>query len=181
MGKLQPGQHMPDFIFDTPFEKGLHFETVARGKKTALLFLRYYGCTLCQYDMMNLREQYHLFTRQGAQVLVVLQSDPGGLAGKIAPDTYPFRIVCDPGQALYRAFEIRPAKSKAGMVSPKALKKLAKVKASGLRHGEYEGDELQLPALFVMDAQGVLTHARYARDVADLPTEKELADWMNAI
>lgn len=181
MAKLQAGQTMPDFTFDTPFAQGLSFHAAARGKKTALLFLRYFGCTLCQYDMMRLREQYGLFTRQGAQVLVVLQSDPAKLAQKITPQTYPFEIICDPGQQLYRTFEIAPAKNKAGMVSPKALKKLAKLHGTGLQHGEYEGDELQLPALFVLDAQGTLRHAHYAKDVADLPDAEELAKWMSAI
>lgn len=181
MAKLQAGQSMPDFIFNTPFEQGLSFRAVAEGKKTALLFLRYYGCTICQYDMMKLREQYSLFTGQGAQVLVALQSDPEKLAQKITPQTYPFTIICDPTQQLYREFEIKPAKSKAGMVSPKALKKLAKVHGTGLQHGEYEGDELQLPAIFVLDDQGVLKHAHYAKDVADLPDAEELAQWMSAI
>ena len=44
MAKLTVGELMPDFTYETPFAKDLILsETVGRAKKTALLFLRYYG------------------------------------------------------------------------------------------------------------------------------------------
>ena len=53
MAKLTAGQTMPDFTYDTPFASGRTLtETVQKVEgKTALVFLRYYGCTLCQLDI----------------------------------------------------------------------------------------------------------------------------------
>mgnify|MGYP000609266414 FL=1 len=41
-------------------------------------------------------------------------------------------------------------------------------------HGEYEGEELQLPAAFVVEKDLTVTYARYGKDGADVPTPEEL-------
>lgn len=88
--RLTVGEVMPNFTYDTPFATGLTLsDTVQKTPKTALLFLRYYGCTLCQYDIHQLAENYHQITDVGGQVIVVLQSDPAGLAQELQPDTFP--------------------------------------------------------------------------------------------
>lgn len=178
MENLKIGSKVENFTFNTPFETGLQFKEIASGKKTALLFLRYYGCTICQYDMLELKKHYGLFASQDAQVLVVLQSDARKLSKKIMQTTYPFRIICDPEKLLYAEFNVLPAKSKLGLVSPKTLSKLAKLKNTDLKHGEYEGNELQLPALFVMDGSQTVLHAHYSKNLADLPSPQELAELM---
>lgn len=177
MAKLTTGQVMPDFSFDTPFEQDRTLaETAARVTgKTALVFLRYYGCTLCQYDIHQYAQSYGELTKNGGQLLVVLQSDPAALARQITPESLPFEIICDPEQALYHRFEIAPAPSQAKMVSPKTVLKLAKVTAAGFKHGDYEGDELQLPAAFVVDRGLKLEYVRYGKTVDDVPSSKELA------
>ena len=177
MAKLTSGQVMPDFPFDTPFESGLTLsQTVSQSSgKTAQVFLRYYGCPLCQYDIHQYAKQYEALTRSGGQLLVVLQSDPAALAARMTPDSLPFRLVCDPKQTLYRQFDISPAPSQAKMAGPKTLIKLAKVTASGYKHGEYEGEELQLPAVFVMTRERKLEYVHYGKTVDDVPGPKELA------
>ena len=61
--RLTVGEVMPNFTYDTPFATALTLsDTVQKTSKTALLFLRYYGCTLCQYDIHQLTENYHQIT-----------------------------------------------------------------------------------------------------------------------
>lgn len=111
MGKLLVNEFLPDFVYETPFEKGLLIsEFVKSQKKTVILFLRYYGCTLCQYDMNELAAHYEEIRKKGARVLVVLQSDAGSLKAQLqTKDAFPFDIICDPEQKLYHKFEIQPA------------------------------------------------------------------------
>ena len=175
MPQLKTGDRMPDFTFCTPFEEGRSlYETIARAPKTALLFLRYYGCTLCQYDIHLFKEHYEEITAAGGQMLVVLQSDPARLAGQMTRGDLPFDLVCDPDKKLYRQFEISPAASMGDLVNDKAMAKIAKAKAAGMVHGEYEGEELQLPAAFVMDAQGRLLYAHYGKGAEDVPSPAAL-------
>ena len=54
---------------------------------------------------------------------------------------------------------------------------------AGYSHGKYEGEELQLPALFILAPDMGIEYARYAKNLADLPDAagiaKLLADMPN--
>jgi len=176
MAKLNVGDLMPDFTYETPFAQNLTLaETAAKASKTALLFLRYYGCTLCQYDIHQIYMHYFDLTAHGGQILIVLQSDPKALADDLkTPEALPFPIICDPERKLYKEFSIEPAASKAKMADAKVLAKIAKATAAGFKHGAYEGEELQLPAAFVLTPDRKLTYAHYAKTVGDMPEIDEL-------
>jgi peroxiredoxin len=174
MGKIREQQLMEDFTFDTSGRTGLIFSEAAANKKTVLLFLRYYGCTLCRLDMHVLREHYAEINGAGGQVFVVLQSAPELIERETQREPFPFTIICDPRQELYRRFEIRPASSKLAMAGGKTLKKIGLVKKYRFVHGEYEGEELQLPACFIVDQSFTVRYVRYAKNLADIPSPDEL-------
>ena len=111
MPKLTVGATLPDFTFDTPFAQGRTMAQTAAAVsgKTALVFLRYYGCTLCQYDIHQFLVEHEKIAATGGQMLVVLQSDPGKIAAQQGPQALPFDIICDPEQKLYKQFDIQPA------------------------------------------------------------------------
>lgn len=176
MERLSAGEVLPDFVFDTPFEKGCRLaEFAKRAGKTALVFLRYYGCTLCQLDIHQLAENYEKITADGGQLLVVLQSDPETISGQMQRKDLPFDIICDPRQTLYRKFGIKPAASMMGMMDAKTFVKVAKAIASGYKHGKYEGNEQQLPAVLVVDDTCKLQYVHYGKSAADIPSVDELA------
>ena len=177
--KLQKGDTIRNFTFDTPFENGVQLYTKTNGKPTFLMFLRYYGCTVCQVDMQRLKERYSAFEEKGANVFVVLQSVPDLIAEQITKETFPFGIICDPQQELYKELEIMPAKSKLAMASFGLVKKMREAKEMGLEHGEYEGDEQQLPALFLMGANGKVLYAHYAKNLTDMPSLDEMLSMLN--
>ena len=116
MPKLHVGEKMPDFTFETPYEKGLTIGETAKkvAGKTAVVFMRYYGCTMCQYDIHLFKTQHEKIAATGGQMLVVLQSDPVKLAAQVKPGDLPFDIICDPDQKLYQQFDIRPAAPQGG-------------------------------------------------------------------
>ena len=79
-------------------------------------------------------------------------------------------------QKLYKAFEIQPAVSMEKMGDLKVMEKIAKAKAAGFQHGDYEGNELQLPAVFVLDHDLTITYAHYGKTAGEVPTPSELAE-----
>ncbi len=175
--KLTPGMKLGNIVYNTPFRAEQSLADKVAGHKTMLLFLRYYGCTLCQYDMAVLKEEYAKIHAVNGQVKVVLQSDPALLADELgSPDIYPFEIICDPDGALYNLFEIAPAESMAQLGGGKVMEKIAKAKEMGLSHGRYEGVEEQLPAAFVIDDTLTVTYARYGENGADIPSVDEMAE-----
>ena len=64
------------------------------------------------------------------------------------------------------------------MVDFKTIGKMKQAKSAGLEHGKYEGDELQLPAVFVLDRERTVTHAHYGKKVSDVPDADTLAAWL---
>ena len=44
----------------------------------------------------------------------------------------------------------------------------------GFVHGRQEGQEMQLPAVFLLDGTGVILYAHYAKTIADLPTVDQI-------
>lgn len=182
MSKLERGKYMPEFCYQTPFRNNLSIsDTVKLVKgKTALIFLRYYGCTLCRYDMYLYAEYYKEVKKCGAQILVVLQSDSEKLAIQIKPEDFPFEIICDPEQKLYKQLEIPVAKSMLKMADAKTFGKMVSAKKSGFRHGEYEGEELQLPAMFIMDQKRFLSYVQYGKSAGDVPDVKQLITLLEA-
>ena len=177
MSRIAAGDTMPDFEYVTPWRVGKRLSEQARlcDGNTAVIFLRYYGCRMCQLDMMDFTEDYEKIRSAGGQLLVVLQSDPARLASQIPEGDVPFEIVCDPEGKLYKAFDIRPAVSKEAMKDESSAAKSARIEALGLKHGDFEGDELQLPAAFVVTPELKVTWAHYGRVISDVPTAEELA------
>lgn len=177
MAMLHTGEQMPNFSYITPFGENFTLaDTVKQvSGKTALVFLRYYGCPMCQLDLHEFAEGYSAITAAGGQLLVVLQSDPTALSQQIQPSTFPYRIICDPEMKLYQQFSIDPAPSMLKMMSMKAVKKVIRSTKRGFKHGAYEGNEQQLPATFILDDQQTLSYVRYGKDAGDVPAIGEIA------
>ena len=176
MAKIKVGEKMENFVFDTPYKRGMDLASIVDGKRTGLLFSRYYGCSLCRYEMILLKEQYEKIAATGGQVVFVLQSDPDLLARNVTEKEYPFWIVADPEQKIYKALEIEGAEDLKNAVDEKALKKIQGAKKLGLAHGEYEGNEQQLPAAFVIEPDLTVTYAHYAKTLGDTPEVEEFAE-----
>lgn len=177
---LSQGGMMPDFHFNTPFETDLTLGERLKcvPGKTALLFLRYYGCTLCQYDIHQYMVHYDAIRAKGGQLIIVLQSDSKKVAAQLKREDLPFTIICDPDAVLYKRFGVVPAASREKMAGQGTMAKIEKAKAAGFQHGEYEGNELQLPAVFVMDKERRLDYVHYGSAVDDVPEPTELAGKM---
>lgn len=174
MERIKVGEGVRNFNFDTPWKENLDLKSEIAGKKTFLVFLRYYGCTICQLDIRNLIMRYNEFRGKDAKVYIVLQSDPKLIKESIEEKDMPFDIICDPNQRFYNQYKINPAKSKFGMISINAIKKVIKGQKMGIKHGKYEGNELQLPAVFFIDEEGIYRYVHYGKDVADIPTIDEM-------
>ena len=146
------GDKAIDFTYQTPYGKTSTLEEkVQKADKTFLIFLRYYGCTICQLDIRAYRENYQKFLDKDAQILLVLQSAPATIAESITEEELRFEVACDPEGKLYDLYQVGAARSKLGLASIKTIRKIQAAKKLGLEHGAYEGNELQLPAVFLLD------------------------------
>jgi peroxiredoxin len=187
MPKLSAGDTFPDFEFHTAKgETRTVLEVIRNRKKTVFWLLRYIGCTSCRYDIQTISEKYQKFLDLDTQVLVVLQSPPETIREEEGAHSFPMEIICDPEFEIYNRFSVASAPDKAGLqpTEPAEVKKMRakreRIQAAGIVHGKYEGNELQLPALFVVDKNASVLYARYAKIIADMPTADELLEKLGA-
>ena len=180
MTRINKGDTFPVFEFSTAYEDGLNSKEVLKGK-TIFWVLRYIGCTVCRYDVHLIAQRYDEFRQKGAQVFVVMQSDQEHIRRDLeATNTVlPFSIICDPKQEIYQLLDIKAAATKEEMVEgvmDKLKEKGGKAREAGFVHGDYEGNELQLPAMFIIGQDGIVQKAIYAETIMGLPNLNELLE-----
>jgi len=171
---MKVGMKAPDFDFITPWKEENNFYNCIEGKKSFLIFLRYYGCRTCQLEMLNLIDDCQKFTDKGAQLFVVLQSDPKVIRDQVKEEEIPFTIICDTYQSFYKKYDVKAAEKAPDQLSAGLLKKIEQAEKIGLVHGAYEGNELQLPATFLINSNKEIEFVYYGKDSADVPDNDEL-------
>jgi peroxiredoxin len=189
--RYRVGSELPDFNFLTPWEGEKNFYSVSGGKKKALYFLRYYGCSLTQLEFRRIASACAAFGEKGAQVYVAVQSAAETMRAGVKREDVPFEIICDPEGSLYRLLDIGylhygffmrgipanlPPRQK--KYEEEVARQVAEARALGISHGLYEGCEQQLPAVFVADEKQKLTFVHYSEDLVDIPDAGQLLSYI---
>ncbi len=171
--RIAAGKTAPDFTFDTPWKKSQKLSDIARKGKTVLMFLRYAGCPLCQMKIAELRGGFEEFKKRKVNLLVVLQSTPENITKVVEKKDIPFEIVCDPKEKLFSLYGVKPG-TIFGYITPTTIIKAIQSTRRGFKHGTYEGNEKQLPAVFIIGAGRKVDYVYYGKNVADVPATKKL-------
>lgn len=178
MAKLIKSDHAPDFSLREAGGKTVSLADF-RGKPLVLIFNRYVGCPVCQMSTIELTRAAPEFDRAGAALAIVFQSSPERLAAFAARHGQGIALLADPEGRSYAAYGVQA--SLAGYLAPANLPVLFRAIRQGYRHGAFEGRETQQPAAFVIDGDGVIRHAHYGRNIADLPDPKVLLSEARAL
>ncbi len=177
MGKVKTGEKAIDFTFNTDNKTGLKLSDVVKNAdKTIVHFLRYYGCRICQLDIRDYVKLYDQIKAKNAQLFIVLQSKPQTIKNAATEVAFPFDIICDPDQELYKLYDIGSMTESTVMDKEKMAAASARIQASGLVHGEYEGNEQQLPAIFILDKDMNVLYDKYSDNLTDLPSPAEVVE-----
>lgn len=176
MKRYQKGDKFPNLLIRTAYKEDRYVKDVLHGK-TVFWVLRYIGCPVCRLDVALIAEVYHKFKEKNTQVFVVMQSDQQHIRDSIGKEELPFDIICDHDMEFYRTLMIHSAESMdalAGTMLEKLQKKGAMAETKGFVHGDYEGDEQQLPAMFIVDEDQTICYVHYAKELADMPEVEEV-------
>jgi peroxiredoxin len=118
------------------------------------------------------------FRRRDIQVAVVLQSDPATLRFAFPDEGLPFPVICDPSQRIFALYGVTPG-SFLGYIAPAVLLAAFWARRQGFVHGRKEGNEFQVPAVFLIDRDGTVARSYYGRNLADLPDNPTLLrEWV---
>lgn len=174
---LNTGDIYPDFQYHSYDGSDRSLYSKAGNCPAVILFLRYMGCTKCQYDILDLLAHSKEISERDLRIFIVFQSDAAIVRESIVPN-FPFEIICDPERLLYKEFDVCPAGTKEELLK---LEEYAEAHSRfreererlGLWHGKYEGEELQKPAIFILDPKKRLIFCHYADSLMDMPSTEE--------
>jgi peroxiredoxin len=174
---LAMGYKAPDFRFKTPWDGEVNFYDAAGNNPAVLIFLRYYGCPVCQMEMAKIKQEIDLVRQKGGRVFVVLQSAPETLASLTSKEDWPFTIISDPQGKIFQLYGVEAG----GIIKylhPAGLIAAIKAISRGFRHGKFEGKETQLPAAFAITGDKLIKYGYYGANISDMPS---LAKIINSI
>lgn len=138
--------------------------TLSKKHYTLVTFLRYSGCQLCNMALQRLTLEHPLLKRSGCDVVAFVQSSQNNIEANIYDrhETTPtFPIVADLEGDWYSIYGVKTdltALPKAALSLPKWLKAVQK---SGFASETIDGSLFLVPALFVIDQQGMICYADY--------------------
>ncbi|MBR2520696.1 MAG: redoxin domain-containing protein [Oscillospiraceae bacterium] len=176
MSKLAKGDKFPNAKVETLAKGATNVaDLVSPNGKTAIVFLRYYGCSLSQFDLSNYAEKFAEITAGGNSLVVGIQSTPESIR-KQCPFTIPFDMICDPEAVLYKELEILPVDDMSKAGGELTMSKIQVIKeTTQIQHGDFEGIEEQLPAYFVVDKDLNVLVAHYSKEMGDVPAPDDFA------
>ncbi len=174
--KLKRGDKAPIFSFVSPWAaENFDLERSFKNTNKVLIFLRYHGCLICQLDIRRLVDQIALFKDKDAEVFLIIQSSQETIKKIAEAKNWPFHIVCDPKAEIYEKYNIHEGNI-LQFLHPSGLPKVIKSLTYGHRHGKFEGKEMQLPGIFVLDKDNQVCFAHYGSHISDIPSYEKVAE-----
>ena len=170
MSRLTVGSKFPnEAVLTLKGERNIA-DMISKEGKTAIVFLRYYGCSLSQYDVRLYAGAYESIVASGNELVVVLQSTPESIERQ-CPIKVPYDIICDPDAKLYNELDIEAVADINDAKGEMTINKINYLRSTtDIVHGDYEGIEEQLPAYFVVDADLNVLLAHYSEELGDVPS-----------
>lgn len=172
--QVTAGMPAPDFTFDTPDAQGLDFHQAIEGSMAVLFFLRYMGCPICQMKISEIRHDAPGFREKGARTFIALQSDPAIVRHDMEGAETPFTVICDPYQAIFKLYGVAPGNI-LHYIAPSVIMKSFRASRAGFTNGVKEGNEMQRPAVFIINRQKTVAYAYHGRNIGDLPDNAIIA------
>lgn len=172
--KLKNGSVAPDFIVTSPWSSTKYsFIDRPLRKPSVVFFLRYYGCLICQLDIKRIRDQISTFSQNNLEVYVIIQSDYKTIQKKTIETDWNFNIICDPKADIYEKYGVDTG-NVFQFLHPSGLPKVVKSLSIGNKHGKFEGEETQLPAVFRINQNNKIDFVYYGKHISDIPDFKTI-------
>ncbi len=169
---LKTGQSAPDFTATTARGEPVRLRSLLEAGPVCVIFLRFMGCPLSRLRMAELEQELDAYRDRNLRLFVVLESRPDRVERYLTRKGLQLEVLPDRGRKLFDRYDVKPGGFGA-LLHPAVLSTGAKATVKGHLHGAFEGNELQLPAAFVIGQDGKLTYVNYGLHAADTaPTER---------
>jgi peroxiredoxin len=159
---MSPTTSDPQLLHDTRTASGTSLEALAARGPVVLIFLRHFGCPLCQEMVADVAARRAVIAANGTTVVFVhMHPEPQAAAFFARFGVHDLERVSDPGRTLYRAFGV-PRAGPSSWLDPGTWRSYFRTIVRGHHRPAYVGGD-------VSQASGVvrLVEGRVVR--ADVP------------
>jgi len=118
-------------------------------------------------------EDVEAFKTTDVNVFMVLQSQPEVIRESADEKDIPVTLICDPDMKIFHLYKVYPG-TLFGYITPGVIKRAIRAKKLGFIHGKNEGKEFQLPAVFLIDTDKIISYVYYGKHIADIPDNSSL-------
>ncbi len=159
MCKLRKGDAAPEFTADS-INMGKVILSSYRGWELDIIFSRYFGCPVCQYEFDELLE--YRKRHPTVNLIYVNQSLPATAKAYIEGMGVDFPVIAaEKFRDSYPLYDLYGVGGFSPVAAVKIFLKARRAREAGKKHGPYEGIEMQSPAQFHIDAEGKIASTHY--------------------
>lgn len=167
-GRLKPGDKLPFFRYDTPYETRLHFRDLLAGHAPlVLVFMSNFGHPVTRSFAQRYAKTFHRLYDGG--FALVVRSHPAKLAQSLPEGTLPYPLLCDAEGVLYERFSIPQRSGALTSYSLEAWRILQQAKKQG--YHPPKNTRQQLPLTLILDAGGTVLFSHYGASLTDVPED----------
>ena len=137
-----------------------------RGKKVLITFYRFASCPFCNLRIHNIVQNYERY-KEHFEIVAIFESDLNMLQKQMQKYDSPFRIMSDRKRLYYDAYNIE--KSFIGMIKGMLFRMPSLFKSMFMGNIPLNIDSsiLTMPADFLINEDGIIDIAYYAKDEGD--------------
>ena len=165
--RLRPGDHMPEFSYDTPYEPQNSFYALLEEDERPLfmIFLRNFGHPFTRHYIVRYAQTIQQL--YSARLVCVVRTRPETIGPHLPKGTMPYPVICDAEGALYDYFEIPRVRGRMRTLSWDGMRILKDARRQG--YEEPKGVPQQMPLTLLIAPGGEVLMAHYGTSVTDQP------------
>lgn len=169
--RLHPGDHMPEFSYDTPYEPQNSFYALLEQDERPLfmVFLRNFGHPFTRHYIVRYAQTFSQL--YSARLVCVVQTRPETIGPHLPKGTMPYPVICDAEGALYDYFEIPRIRGRMRTLSWEGLRILKEAEKQGYQESKEVAQQMPLTLLIAPSGEVLLAH--YGASVTDQPESCE--------
>ena len=163
---FRTGELAPNFTATLLNGETVELSEMTKTQSVCIIFLRFMGCPLTRLRLAELQSEINRFNDKELRLLVVFESTVDRTQKYTTRKGLQLDIIPDITRQLYNKFDVRSG-SIVSMLNPNVLKKAGEATLKGHMHGAFEGNELQLPAAFIINTSQTFSYVNYGIHPAD--------------
>lgn len=165
---LHVNDKAPEFTASDQNGKAISLKDELKKGTVVVIFYRGEWCPYCNKQLMELEDSMSLITEKGARIIAVTPEKKENIDKTIKKTKATYSIVADDHLKIMSAYKV------AYMLDEQTTKKYKSYGVDLLQKNGDNGNNLPVPAVYIINQEGIITYRYFDTDFRKRPAVKEL-------